>query len=67
MAGIAPGVLLAWASTRFMETLLFETSPHDPLTFGAISVVLLVIAISASYFPARRASGVDPAAVLRSE
>lgn len=67
VAGIAPGILLAWAVTRFMETLLFETSPHDPHTFGAISAAFLAIALSASYFPARRASAVDPAAVLRSE
>jgi predicted permease len=67
VAGVAPGILLALASTRFMETLLFETSPHDPITFGIISVAFLAIALLASYFPARKASGVDPAAVLRNE
>jgi predicted permease len=67
VAGIAGGILLASALTRFMGALLYETSPHDPLVFGAISAVFLAIAVSASYFPARKASGVDPATVLRTE
>jgi putative ABC transport system permease protein len=67
LAGIGPGILLALATTRFMEELLFETSPQDPGTFSVISMAFLAMAVSASYIPARKASGVDPAAVLRGE
>jgi predicted permease len=66
-AGIIPGILLASVSTRFMESLLFETDPHDPATFGVVSVAFLAVALLASFFPAKKASGVDPAAVLRNE
>ena len=43
-----------------MEDMLFETEPLDPVTFVAISVALLVIAVCASYLPARRAAHVSP-------
>jgi predicted permease len=65
--GIAAGVLLAAASTRLLESMLYHVSPLDPLTFGLVGLVLLAVALLASYAPARRATRVDPAAVLRGE
>jgi putative ABC transport system permease protein len=50
-----------------MRALLFETSQLDPLTYGAVSLILLVAALVASYFPARRATTIDPADALRIE
>jgi ABC-type lipoprotein release transport system permease subunit len=50
-----------------MSSLLFGTPPSDPLTFGAVVVMLSGVAVAASYWPARRASGVDPMVALRCE
>lgn len=65
--GIAVGVVLAIAATRFMRPFLFGVSPVDPLTFGGITLGLLAIAVFAAYLPARRAAGADPAIVLRQD
>jgi putative ABC transport system permease protein len=61
MAGVAGAALL----TRFIRTLLFEVRALDPLTFGFVPVVFVVIALIASYMPARRATKVDPLVALR--
>ena len=58
-------LLIALAATRWLETLLFEVTPHDPATFAGIAALLLVIALLACYIPARRAARVDPLTVLR--
>lgn len=55
-----------WAS-RWVEALVFETSPQDPVTLGAAAAVLVGLTILASYLPTRRATLVDPAEVLRAE
>ena len=65
--GLAIGILLALASTRFMQSLLFGISAMDPLTLTATAVTLLVVALLASYLPARRATKVDPMVTLRYE
>lgn len=67
IAGVLSGIVVAAAVTRTMQALLFETSPVDPLTYGAVSCVLVIAALFASYFPARRATTVDPAEALRIE
>ncbi len=65
LAGIAVGLLGAAASTRALVALLFDVSPHDPLTFTGSAVVLGLVAAVASYIPARRATRVSPVEALR--
>jgi putative ABC transport system permease protein len=67
LIGIAVGLASAMVATRFFKSLLFEVSPTDPLTFGAIALLLAVSALAASYLPARRAARLDPLAALRHE
>ncbi len=65
--GIAIGTGAALALTRFMASLLFGIGPADPATFIAIPMLLLIVALLASYLPARRAMRVDPMVALRYE
>jgi ABC-type antimicrobial peptide transport system permease subunit len=64
-AGVAAGVLTALLLTRWMQTILFEIRPSDPITFLQVAVVLLVAALLASWLPARRALAIDPVTALR--
>jgi predicted permease len=64
-AGIVLGLGAAALATQALETLLYEVPPTDPLTFMAITVLLLLVAAAASWLPARRAMRVDPIATLR--
>jgi len=66
-AGLILGLLVAFAAMRLLESLLFGVSSHDPLTFGAVSLVLALAAVLACYIPARRATKVDPIIALRYE
>jgi len=65
--GIAAGVLLALAASRFLQSMLFEVNTTDPKTFIAVSVLFGGVAVVASYIPARRAARVDPVVALRYE
>jgi len=65
--GLGIGITLALGVSRVMTSLLFETSPTDPLTLVAVSLLVATAALCASYFPARRATNVDPVEVLRQE
>lgn len=67
LIGLAIGVVGAVGLTRLMATLLFNVSPTDPITFGVIGVLLVVVAVAACYLPARRAARVDPMEALRCE
>jgi predicted permease len=63
--GTAVGLLLAWAVTRYIGSLLYSLSPRDPVTFAVVPVLLAAIAFAACWAPMRRAMKLDPAAVLR--
>jgi putative ABC transport system permease protein len=67
LTGIAFGMVLAYFSTRWLESLLFAVSPVDPLTFVSVIALLGGSAILACYLPARRAAAVDPVIALRHE
>ena len=66
-AGVAAGVLLALAGTRALGSLLFGVSPMDLPTLGAAAILLAVVAVAASYLPARAAARTDPMLALRAE
>jgi ABC-type antimicrobial peptide transport system permease subunit len=57
----------AWALTRYIASLLYSVKPHDPVTLGLVSAVILGTTAVAAYLPARRASQLDPMAALREE
>ena len=65
LAGIVVGLVLAVAGTRWMEFLLFETAPTDPLTLAAVALGLALVAALAGLLPARRATRVDAVVALR--
>ncbi len=64
-AGVAVGLVAAFATTRLMQTLLYGVGPADPLTFAAASAGVVATVLAASYLPARRAAAVDPIETLR--
>ena len=65
--GLLLGLGGAVAAARSLSTLLYGVRPNDPLSFGAVSAVLLGVGLLASYIPARRATRVDPVVALRYE
>ncbi|MGH9939628.1 MAG: FtsX-like permease family protein, partial [Blastocatellia bacterium] len=67
LAGLAFGLVGAFALTRLMKGLLFGVSPADPFTFALIATLLAAVALLACYLPARRAARVDPLIALRHE
>ncbi len=67
LVGVALGLGAAFALTRFVQAMLFQVSATDPLTFAGIATLFVLIALAASYMPARRAAKLDPMSALRSE
>ena len=67
LAGIAIGIAGALAVSRLMQQALFEVNPADPLVYVALAVTLLLVTEAASWFPARRATRIDPVIALRTE
>ncbi|HET9305191.1 MAG TPA: ABC transporter permease [Candidatus Sulfotelmatobacter sp.] len=67
LIGVALGTAAALGLTRLMANQLFGVSPHDPLTFAGVALLLAIVALGACYLPARRAMRIDPMAALRQE
>jgi putative ABC transport system permease protein len=67
LVGLAPGVAGSAGLTRLLAGMLYEVRPLDPLALGAVVLLLAMVALLASYLPARRAMRVDPMIALRYE
>lgn len=65
--GVVIGLGLAWALSRFMTAMLYQTSGREPLVYGAVGVLMLLVALPACWWPARRAGQVDVVKLLRAE
>ena len=66
-AGSVLGLGAALVSTRLLRGFLFEVSPFDPLTFCAVALLMVLLALLAAWVPARRAASIDPMKALRAE
>jgi len=67
LIGVLVGIAAGLALTRLMSKMLYGVSATDPLTFSGVATVLMLVAIAACYFPARRAASIDPMRALRTE
>jgi ABC-type antimicrobial peptide transport system permease subunit len=65
--GLAFGLIGAAAGSRFLQTLLFEITPGDPITFAVVCLVLAAVGLAACFVPATRATRVDPLTALRTD
>ena len=64
-AGLALGLAGSLWAARFVEALLFQLEPRDPVTFGGAAAVLVAVGVLAAWLPAHRAARLDPVTVLR--
>jgi len=67
LTGLVAGLILAFATTRVMASLLFGVPATDPATFASVSAGLALVSLLAAYLPGRRATRVDPMVALRAD
>jgi ABC-type lipoprotein release transport system permease subunit len=67
LIGLALGSAIAFVAGRFVETLLFQTSPRSPSAFAVAAALIVIVALAATFIPAWRASRVDPVTALRGD
>jgi len=67
VAGTVLGIVVALALARVMRSLVYNVSPADPLTFAAVGLMVIAIALLACWLPARRATRANPMVALRAE
>ena len=67
LSGVGIGLFAAFALTRLMTSILYQVDPVEPVTYAGLSAFLIGVSLLAAYIPARRATSVDPATVLREE
>jgi len=67
VAGVVAGLAGAWAMAQSLASLLFDITPHDPITFACVAGLLVMVSLVAAWLPARRAATVNPIDVLRAE
>jgi ABC-type antimicrobial peptide transport system permease subunit len=65
--GVGIGLVASAALTRLIRTLLYGVGPLDPPLYGGLAVLLVAVSLLATYLPARRATRIDPASVLKQE
>ena len=66
-AGLAIGMPLAWFASKLMESMLYQTSAHDPVSLIVAGIGVVVVSVAAALIPARRAASVEPMNALRTE
>jgi hypothetical protein len=64
--GLGIGLVLAFGVTRMVAILMYQVDPQDPVVFGGVLLLIVMVGMAAAVFPARRATGVDPVEALRS-
>jgi putative ABC transport system permease protein len=67
LAGVAVGIPLALIGTRLLAGMLYGVSPADPISFGVVPLILILVALVACYLPARRVLSIDPSEAMRAE
>ena len=67
VAGLAVGLVIAVVSGQILAAQLYQVSPYNPLLLGSTAILLTVVALLACFFPARRATLIDPIQALRTE
>jgi len=67
LLGAGLGLCGSFALTRLIASQLFEVSPHDPMTFATVVILLMLVSLSACYLPSRRAARVEPMTALRAD
>jgi ABC-type antimicrobial peptide transport system permease subunit len=67
LGGALVGLAAARLLSRYVEALLYEVVPTDPVTYATVAATIVIVAVVAGWLPARRAAGLDPAESLRAE